>query len=185
MSTTPSTTTQLFQDFLGKFHSRKLLLQNQQPVIAVPPSNRGGESSFDSNVLMVLSVLLCALICAIGLASLVKCSLRCSRLEASESSANSSGSASCSSGIKQKALKTFTVVKYSTELKLPGLDTECVICLSEFAPGICLIESCQKIVECSQASSSSMAMQESVSNIVPLEPESAIIAVASSEFSFS
>lgn len=206
MSTTPSTTTQLFQDFLGKFHSRKLLLQNQQPVIAVPPSNRGGESSFDSNVLMVLSVLLCALICAIGLASLVKCSLRCSRLEASESSANSSGSASCSSGIKQKALKTFTVVKYSTELKLPGLDTECVICLSEFAPGErvrllpkcnhgfhvrcidkwlrsnsscpkcrhCLIESCQKIVECSQASSSSMAMQESVSNIVPLEPESAV-----------
>jgi len=38
-------------------------------------------------------------------------------------------------GIKKKALKTFPTVSYSTELKLPGLDTECVICLSEFVNG--------------------------------------------------
>lgn len=44
-----------------------------------------------------------------------------------------------SSGIKKNALKTFPVVQYSAELKLPGVDTECVICLSEFAPGELLL----------------------------------------------
>jgi hypothetical protein len=38
-------------------------------------------------------------------------------------------------GIKKKALKTFTTVSYSTELNLPSLDSECVICLSEFTNG--------------------------------------------------
>ncbi|GAU13187.1 hypothetical protein TSUD_179300 [Trifolium subterraneum] len=38
-------------------------------------------------------------------------------------------------GIKKKALKSFTTVSYSTELNLPSLDSECVICLSEFTNG--------------------------------------------------
>jgi E3 ubiquitin-protein ligase ATL10/75/76/77/78 len=38
-------------------------------------------------------------------------------------------------GIKKKALKKFPTMSYSTELKLPGLDTECMICISEFTNG--------------------------------------------------
>ncbi|RZC67530.1 hypothetical protein C5167_011218 [Papaver somniferum] len=39
------------------------------------------------------------------------------------------------SGIKKKALRTFPTVTYSIGLKLPSLDTECVICISEFSAG--------------------------------------------------
>lgn len=208
MSTNSFSSTQLFQDFLGNFHSRKLLLQNpltQQPITAAAPSDAINKN-LDSNVLMVLLVLLCALICSLGLNFLIRCILiRCSRLAASESYANSSTASVKSSGIKKNAFRTFPVVKYSADLKLPGLDTECVICLSEFAPGElvrllprcnhgfhvrcidkwlrlhsscpkcrhCLIETCEKIMGYSQASSSgsSVPVPGTVISIMPLEPE--------------
>ncbi|KAL4376717.1 hypothetical protein GQ457_02G017480 [Hibiscus cannabinus] len=40
--------------------------------------------------------------------------------------------------VEQEALNAFTVVKYAAPLELPGLDTACVICLSEFAARECL-----------------------------------------------
>ncbi|KAK3211516.1 hypothetical protein Dsin_016222 [Dipteronia sinensis] len=138
MSTTITTSfssTQLFQDFLGKIHSRKLLQPATATTSVAPPPNPAVGSDFDSNVVMVLSVLLCALVCSLGLNSLIRCLLRCSSsLVASGSDASSSAGIE-NKGIKQKALKTFPVVNYSAELNLPGLDTECVICLSEFSSG--------------------------------------------------
>ncbi|KAM7513764.1 hypothetical protein LguiA_003347 [Lonicera macranthoides] len=123
-------------------HSRRFLLQHQPPPVAAAPPAAGnhetspgpysGDNRFDANVVMVLSVLLCALICSLGLNSIVRCALRCSRFTAS----NSSGGVSArlaNTGVKKKALKTFPVVNFSPELNLPGLDSECVICLSEFA----------------------------------------------------
>ncbi|KAK1403821.1 RING-type E3 ubiquitin transferase [Heracleum sosnowskyi] len=84
---------------------------------------------------MIISVLFCALVCSLYLSFIVKCALRCSRLVAAESSESSSARLA-NTGIKKKALKTFPIVNYSADLKLPGiLDAECVICLSEFAPG--------------------------------------------------
>ncbi|KAJ0039694.1 hypothetical protein Pint_27132 [Pistacia integerrima] len=210
----------IFQDFPGNFPSRKLLLfnhLNQQeppPKAAPPPPNYPGtSSSFDSNIVMVLSVLLCALICSLGLNALIRCIFKCSGFGASgnsDSRANSSAQIP-KTGIKKKALKTFPVVKYSAELNIPGLDSECVICLSEFVPGErvrllpkcnhgfhmrcidkwlksnsscpkcrhCLIETCQKIVGCSQPaaglSGSAVApappVQETVVSIRALEPE--------------
>ncbi|KAL5818701.1 hypothetical protein ACOSQ4_022543 [Xanthoceras sorbifolium] len=206
MTTTATfSSTQLFQDFLGKIHSRKLLQLNEQSVTVAPPPYSVENNSLDSNVVMVLSFLLCATICSIGLNFIIKCVL--SSCSSSSGDANSSTNI-VNKGIKQKALKTFPVVKYSADLELLGLDTECVICLSEFAPGErvrvlpkcnhgfhvrcidkwlrshsscpkcrnCLIETCQKIVGCSQASPSgqSMVVQESVVSVsiaVPLEPE--------------
>ncbi|KAL2906737.1 E3 ubiquitin-protein ligase ATL76 [Bienertia sinuspersici] len=35
-------------------------------------------------------------------------------------------------GVDKRALKTFPVVKFSKDVKIQGLGTECVICLSEF-----------------------------------------------------
>ncbi|KAG5223284.1 zinc finger family protein [Salix suchowensis] len=157
---------------------------------------------------MVLSVLLCALICSLGLNSIIRCALRCSNLVSSESPANPS-TRSGNSGVNRKALKSFPMVNYSSDLNLPGLDTECVICLSEFTPGErlrllpkchhgfhakcidkwlsshsscptcrhCLIETCEKIVGCSQASTSgpsSLPVQETIVSILPLEPEGMI-----------
>ncbi|KAL9462308.1 hypothetical protein AB3S75_000337 [Citrus x aurantiifolia] len=211
MSRNSFSSPKLPQDFIGKFHLRKLLPQNpltQQPIAAAAPSDAINKN-LDSSVLLVLSVLLCALICSLGLNFLIRYILiKCSRLAATESYANSSTPSVKSSGIKKNAIKTFPVVKYSAELKIPGLDAECVICLSEFASGElvrllpkcnhgfhvrcidkwlrlhsscpkcrhCLIETCEKIMGCSQASSSgsSVPVPETVSSIMPLEPEGII-----------
>ncbi|KAL9690383.1 hypothetical protein QQ045_010781 [Rhodiola kirilowii] len=177
------------------FHSRKLLLHRPvyQPTTASPPMTvtnqssselHGGEIGFDTNVVMVLSVLLCALICSLGLNSIIRCALRCSRLLSLQGEQDSTILAN--TGIKKKALKKFLTVSYSAGLNLPNLDTECVICLSEFATServrilpkchhgfhVCcidkwlkchsscptcrhsLIDTCQKIISCGQVSSS-------------------------------
>lgn len=130
--------TQLSHDFIGKFHSRKLLLQhpyNQQPITAAPPPYPA-KGCLHFNVVMFFSILISAVVCSLGFHFLIRCVfLRCSRLLDSESNANSSTPLGKSSGIQQESLRDFPVVNYSTELKLPGSDTECVICLSEFAPG--------------------------------------------------
>ncbi|KAH7511537.1 hypothetical protein JRO89_XSUnG0194100 [Xanthoceras sorbifolium] len=213
-SKTSFSSTKLFQDFLGKFHSRKLLQFNPlniKPITAAPSPYSGEDNSLDSNVVMVLSFILCATICSICLHFLINCIIKsCSSSFSSESRTDNSLPRIINKGIKQKALKTFPVVKYSADLKLPGLDTECVICLSEFATGErvrllpkcnhgfhvrcidkwlrshsscpkcrnCLIETCQKVVGCSQAEASpsdqSTPFQETVltvSVVVPLEPE--------------
>ncbi|XP_065875895.1 RING-H2 finger protein ATL78-like [Euphorbia lathyris] len=192
-----------------QFYSRRLLLHNplfHSPTSASSPlphdssleAPYSGNNSFDANVVMVLSVLLCALICSLGLNSIIRCALRCSNLVANNSSGNSSSSAN--TGIKKKALKTFPIVNYSADLNLPGLDTECVICLSDFTAGEkvrllpkcnhgfhvrcidkwlsshsscpkcrhCLIETCHKIV------GSSEPQQTIVTIPIPLEPEGLI-----------
>ncbi|XWS29413.1 hypothetical protein CRYUN_Cryun24cG0027500 [Craigia yunnanensis] len=209
---------QLLQGLLGEFHSRRLLLHTPPlptPTTAAPPNTENNHNSlypyavnnsFDANIVMVLSVLFCALICSLGLKSIIRCALRCSSLVASESGASTSARLA-NTGVKRKALKTFPTVSYSADLKLPGLDSECVICLSDFTSGDrvrllpkcnhgfhvrcidkwlsthsscpkcrhCLIETCHKIVGCSQASSSEPPpVQETIVTIAPVDPEGLI-----------
>ncbi|XP_030500036.2 RING-H2 finger protein ATL78 [Cannabis sativa] len=154
MAESTSSPAQLVQNLVGDFYSRRLLLihnpLNPSPATAgaaaTPPSafpghdsseQYPGDSSFDANVVMVLSVLLCALICSLGLNSIIRCALRCSSFVASSDSRSSPVSAqlATNTGVKKKALKTFPTVSYSSDLNLPGLDTECAICLSDFATG--------------------------------------------------
>ncbi|RWR85268.1 RING-H2 finger protein ATL78-like protein [Cinnamomum micranthum f. kanehirae] len=134
---------------LGNFYSRRLLLATPlfHPSSTGPPSpiprtgtdarrtlESTGQNSFDANIVMILAVLLCALICALGLNWIVKCALRCSSrvgLESGEQAATRLAN----TGVKKKALKTFPTLAYSPGLDMPGLDSECVICLSEFAQG--------------------------------------------------
>ncbi|CAF2100476.1 RING-H2 finger protein ATL78 [Brassica napus] len=200
----------IYEDFLENFYSRRLLLHTayQPPTMASPPFGDAHEAShshahqmsFDANVVMVLSVLLCALVCSLGLHSIIRCLLRYSS-EASEELAVRVAN----TGVKRKALKSFQTVSYSAEMNLPGLDTECAICLSEFVAGErvkllpkchhgfhvrcidkwlsshsscptcrdCLIQTCQKIAGCSETTSSSnQPLQGSFSvPIAPLGPE--------------
>ncbi|KAI3953551.1 hypothetical protein MKX01_016290 [Papaver californicum] len=129
------------------FYSRKLLLHTiPHPSASSPTSldalsgkeqsgtKAPGGSDFDANVLMVLSVLICGLICALALNSIIRCAiLSCSNRIARDLGDNTPQLAN--TGIKKKALKIFPTVTYSIGLKLPSLDTECVICISEFGPG--------------------------------------------------
>ncbi|XWS44767.1 hypothetical protein CRYUN_Cryun15aG0076100 [Craigia yunnanensis] len=210
MYSTSSTSSQLLQDFLANFHSRKLLLYYKpanQPSVTAAPLPYSQNTNLDENVFMVLSVLMCGLICSLGLNFIVRCALKCSTRTVSESN-DFPSAATVNRGIKQKALKTFPVVNFSAEMNLPGLDKECVICLSEFVPGEhlrflpkcnhgfhvhriekwlkshsscpkcrhCLIETCQKIMGCNQTSSSESCLpaQDSIVNILPLEPENMV-----------
>ncbi|CAH2036225.1 unnamed protein product [Thlaspi arvense] len=195
--------TQILQDILGSSYSRRLLL-DQSPSPA-PSTYVADNNKFDANVVMVLSVLLCALVCSLGLNSIIRCALRCSNLVPSEAGDNQAARLT-NTGVKRKALKSFQTVSYSADLNLPGLDTECAICLSEFVSeervkllptchhGFhvkcidkwlsahsscptcrhCLIETCQKIADCSQTSSLNPTQPPPDSIIVqiaPLEPE--------------
>ncbi|VVB00797.1 unnamed protein product [Arabis nemorensis] len=198
--------TQIFQEILGSSYSRRLLFHTRDQSPTPAPSAHVGDNNFDANVVMVLSVLLCALVCSLGLNSIIRCALRCSNLVPSEVGDNHTTFRLTNTGVKRKALKRFQTVSYSTELNLPGLDTECAICLSEFVSeervkllptchhGFhvrcidkwlsshsscptcrhCLIETCEKIADCSQTSSSNSTQppQDSiVVQIAPLEPE--------------
>ncbi|KAK9004374.1 hypothetical protein V6N11_002176 [Hibiscus sabdariffa] len=210
-----SISTHVHHGLFGEFHSRKLLLSTtpfQTPTASAPPipdthhnssDPYTGTNSFDANIVMVLSVLLCALICSLGLNSIVKCALRCMNIVVSESGSATSDRLA-NRGVKRKALKTFPTVNYSADLNLPGLDSECVICLSDFTTGDrmrllpkcnhgfhvrcidkwlishsscpkcrhCLVETCQKIVGCGQASSSETPpMHETIVTIVPVDRE--------------
>ncbi|CAN0865386.1 RING-H2 finger protein ATL78 [Linum grandiflorum] len=114
---------------------RRLLLNSSPP----PAAAASPDSKFDANVVMVLSVLLCALICSLGLNSIIRCALRCSHLVPSGDGAVSGAAATArlaNTGIKKKALKTFPVITFSAAAGGGlNLDAECVICLSEFAAG--------------------------------------------------
>ncbi|GLU13261.1 hypothetical protein SLE2022_299040 [Rubroshorea leprosula] len=141
MSTTSSTSPQLFQDFLGTLHySRKFILHSPLPLtsppVAAPPPSMEDIIAFDNSAFVVISVILCGVICSFGLSFVLRCALRCTNSLASASGVNLATSPA-NRGIKEKALKTFPVVNYSAEMKekLPGLDTECIICLSEFESG--------------------------------------------------
>ncbi|XP_047173831.1 RING-H2 finger protein ATL78-like [Vigna umbellata] len=150
MYASASFTSHLLHDLLMDSSSRKLLLQNpvhQSINVADLPKSSDSITynstdsyfkgrDFDANVVMILAVLLCAVICSLGLNSIIKCVLRCSNIVINDpSTVTNSSSRLANTGIKKKALKTFPTVSYSTEFKLPGLDTECVICLSEFVTG--------------------------------------------------
>ncbi|CAI8619093.1 unnamed protein product [Vicia faba] len=144
-------TSPLLHELLVESHTRRLLFQGaigQQPLANSPVLTHNHNSTdsyfgireFDANVVMILAVLLCALICSLALNCIIRCALRFLNAAISNNGSSSSSNSNPSpqlanKGIKKKTLKTFPTVSYSTELKLPGLDTECVICISEFTKG--------------------------------------------------
>lgn len=87
-----------------------------------------GDSDFDSNMVIILAALLCALICALGLNSIVRCALRCSRRLIDFESADDFAA---TTGLKKDALKRIPVVVYKSGVNIPA--TECPICLTEFS----------------------------------------------------
>ncbi|KAG9142608.1 hypothetical protein Leryth_011699 [Lithospermum erythrorhizon] len=142
------------QETLLPFHSRKLLPSpsfnlSSSSTSAMAPSSSSHYllepstrvKTFHANIVMVILVLVCALIGSLGLKILIKCVMRCSSLVSfNDNSRNPNNSTTLSgklanTGIKKKALKTFPVVKYSRDIKIPGLESECVICLANFSLG--------------------------------------------------
>ncbi|KMT09211.1 hypothetical protein BVRB_6g133130 [Beta vulgaris subsp. vulgaris] len=136
-------TTSLPQHLISANLPRRMLLlnsPNSHPNPAPPPadyvtypSSRRG-SSIDADVVMIFSVLLCLLIFSICVNCLIRCMLKCFVVITAQDQSNLQKKI-ISNGVDKRALRTFPVVKYSKEVKIQGLSTECVICLSEFKGG--------------------------------------------------
>ncbi|RRT34439.1 hypothetical protein B296_00057968 [Ensete ventricosum] len=92
--------------------------------VAEPPESL----SVDSDVVVILAALLCALICVVGLALVA----RCAWLRRASPGARP---APPSKGLKKKALRALPKVSYGAAAAAGGRLAECPICLAEFAEG--------------------------------------------------
>lgn len=106
---------------------------NQQPADPMPPPLvYSDDTNFDSNMVIILSALLCALICALGLNSIIRCAIRITRRNALDGQ-DLSTSGSANIRLKKEAMNQIPVVVFKS-----GIDfrtTECPICLGEFGEG--------------------------------------------------
>uniref|UniRef100_A0ACD5U281 Uncharacterized protein n=1 Tax=Avena sativa TaxID=4498 RepID=A0ACD5U281_AVESA len=101
----------------------------------------GGDSAFDTNVVIILAALFFALLFAIGLNSLARCALRYGGRGAGAAGAASAGEGASASarrgscgGIKRRALRSLPVEVYGAG-DGEDIDDVCAICLGEFVDG--------------------------------------------------
>ncbi|VVB09231.1 unnamed protein product [Arabis nemorensis] len=104
---------------------------------ATPPQPSEQMLAAESDMVVILSALLCALICVAGLAAVVRCA--CLRRF---TAGGDSPTPSANKGLKKKALQslprsTFTAGESTsgTAAEDGGDSTECAICLTDFADG--------------------------------------------------
>ncbi|XP_027347544.1 RING-H2 finger protein ATL8-like [Abrus precatorius] len=102
-----------------------------QSTAAPPPEAASVESDF----VVILAALLCALVCVVGLIAIA----RCAWLRRGPAAAGTSPAmALANKGLKKKVLNSlpkFTYVDEGSRSKLPVVSSECAICLTEFAAG--------------------------------------------------
>ncbi|XP_044472819.1 RING-H2 finger protein ATL74-like [Mangifera indica] len=90
------------------------------------------EENFDSNMVIILAALLCALIGALGLNSIVRCALRCSHRLNMETP-DQAAARLAATGLKKRDLRQIPIAVYGEGENIPA--TECPICLGEFVDG--------------------------------------------------
>ncbi|KAL2895199.1 RING-H2 finger protein ATL80 [Bienertia sinuspersici] len=93
-----------------------------------PPPSTGETETVDSDFVVILAALLCALICVLGLVAVARCAwLR--------RFSGGSASAPANKGLKKKVLKSLPKFAYSADQHAGKLSDDCAICLSEFCSG--------------------------------------------------
>ncbi|XP_020691019.2 RING-H2 finger protein ATL78-like [Dendrobium catenatum] len=108
--------------------SHRLLLHT---TITTPKSATGESSTtFDTNVIMILAVLLTALICALVLNAIISCIFRLLGR-----SRPSFPIILPRTAARRRAIRKVPVEFFSHGLKLAGSGLECAICLAEIEPG--------------------------------------------------
>ncbi|KAF8112672.1 hypothetical protein N665_0062s0024 [Sinapis alba] len=102
---------------------------------ATPPQPSEQMLAAESDMVVILSALLCALICVAGLAAVV----RCAWLRQFTTGGNSP---TANKGLKKKALQSLPISTFTAAESTSGTagedggdSTECAICLSDFADG--------------------------------------------------
>lgn len=115
------------------FSSRRLLVDVTQSINGTRPSRaNANEAHFDTNMVIILAALLLTLICALGLNSMVRFVLRCTRRFGNETPEQAVVRLA-NTGVKKRTLQKIPVVVYGSGLDLKV--TECPICLGDFVEG--------------------------------------------------
>ncbi|RZC55048.1 hypothetical protein C5167_013909 [Papaver somniferum] len=96
--------------------------------VAEPPS----PIILDSDFIVILAALLCALICVIGLVAVARCAwLRRTNGDSDNNPSAASLQSQANKGLKRKILKSLPKITYDKTLSME----DCAICLSEFEIG--------------------------------------------------
>ncbi|CAA3021906.1 RING-H2 finger ATL74-like [Olea europaea subsp. europaea] len=119
-----------------KFHHRRLLkVEPSGPSPPLPSPNTAGskgsylsDSDFDTDMVVILAVLLCALVVVLGLNLLVRRTLRRRSEEQVEAPL-----APTVTGLKKQVLRQLPMVVYGPRANIS--ETECPICLGEYVEG--------------------------------------------------
>ncbi|XP_047341369.1 RING-H2 finger protein ATL74-like [Impatiens glandulifera] len=111
-------------------NTHRRLLQTESSSSSPQSYTAESEANFDTNMVIILSALLCSLIFALGLNSIVRCTLRCRRRLAGQTAAQEQRGIA---GIKKRVLRQIPVAVYGKEVSFPA--TDCPICLGEFVDG--------------------------------------------------
>ncbi|XP_073060118.1 RING-H2 finger protein ATL79-like [Primulina eburnea] len=101
---------------------------------------------FKANTALVIVILICALICGLAFNSAIRYVLRmnCRRRRRQQRQTSEIGKQDLESGAGS-AEAEIPVLDYTEGMKLAGEETECIICLSEFAVGekLRVLEDCE------------------------------------------
>lgn len=123
-------------DLMNIHHCPYRLLLTSKPNLAGPISNGGRghnngfvELNLDTNMVIILAALLCALIYALRLNSIVRCSLRCSQRFALDKTV----AKLAVTELRKSMLWRISLVVYGCGVHVPMKD--CPICLGEFLDG--------------------------------------------------
>lgn len=120
--------------------SRKLLASLAEPSPggkerADWSNSQPNDTSFNSDLAVILAAMVCALICLLGLLSFIGCArYYCRRMGAD--SLDDVAIRIANTGLKKAGMKELPIVVYTTDSKRStGLTTGCSICLAEFEEG--------------------------------------------------
>ncbi|PIA56917.1 hypothetical protein AQUCO_00700934v1 [Aquilegia coerulea] len=100
---------------------------NSSSVVAPPPE----PVALDSDFVVILAALLCALICVLGLVAVARCAWL--RRYTSGAAQRSQQQVPANKGVKKKVLRSLPKMEYNGEVN--GKLVDCVICLTEFMEG--------------------------------------------------
>lgn len=91
-------------------------------------------TAFNTNVVIVMAALLCVLLCALGINSIIRCALRCTRRIGFES-AEEAAARRANTGLNKNEVLSLPTVVYGKAEVEAETGSECPICLGDFVDG--------------------------------------------------